>query len=98
MFGPEVQLTTEGDIIAFDEQEYEWVAPIINKMSVLPTSHPLLGAIPQHRKPLKMLLKALKRLSQRNFIPAVFVLGEQNQGGKSIFLRSQFGDVIYGLL
>lgn len=76
VFGPEVQLTTAGEVIPLDEQEYEWVLPIIERLSVLPTSHPLLTVIPQCTRPLEMLLTALKKLSQNNFVPAVFILGK----------------------
>ena len=75
VFGPEVHLTTEGEIIQLDDLQYEWVLPIVDKLSVLPTSYPLLRAIPQHKSPLEMLLKALRMLSQKNFFPAVYILG-----------------------
>ena len=77
VFGPEVHVTTEGDVISLDEQDYVWVPPIVDKLSVLPTaSYPLLRAVPERRRPLKMLLKGLQMLSQSNFIPAVFILGK----------------------
>ena len=46
VFGPQVHLTVEGDVIEGADQQYEWIRPIVDKLSVLPSSYDLLEGNP----------------------------------------------------
>ena len=74
VFGPTVQLCSNGDLIPLESQEYEWVQQVVDLASVIPDS-PLLELVPHCDRPLETLLQGLQTLTQENFGSAVFVLG-----------------------
>ena len=74
VFGPTVQIASNGDLIPLECQQYEWVEQVVKLASVIPDS-PLLEIIPKCDEPLDELLNGLRILTQENFGSAVFVLG-----------------------
>ena len=74
VFGPTVQLCSNGDLIPVESQECEWVQQVVDLASVIPDS-PLLELVPHCDRPLETLLQGLQTLTQENFGSAVFVLG-----------------------
>ena len=75
VFSPAVQVSNDGKVCSPGDQKYVWVDDILQYTSVLPTSA-LLPSLPTCQEPLKVLLKGLKTLTQRNFVSSVFVLGK----------------------
>ncbi len=76
IFGPTIHVSSDGRTISVQEQEYLWVQEIVECAAVLPTSSPLLKALPKCREPLHLLLKGLETLTQKNLISSVFILGQ----------------------
>ena len=74
VFGPTVQISSNGGLIPLESQEYEWVQQVVDLASVIPDS-PLLELVPHCDQPLETLLQGLQTLTQENFGSAVFVLG-----------------------
>ena len=61
-------------MIPYREQEYLWVEHIVKKECVIPTGLNF-APPPECDRPLNSLLEGLQKLTQGNFLPAVFVLG-----------------------
>ena len=74
VFGPTLQVSSNGGLIPLESQEYEWVQQVVDLASVIPDS-PLLELVPHCDQPLETLLQGLQTLTQENFGSAVFVLG-----------------------
>ena len=74
VFGPTLQVSSNGGLIPLESQVYEWVQQVVDLTSVIPDS-PLLELVPHCDQPLETLLHGLQTLTQENFGSAVFVLG-----------------------
>ena len=76
VFSPAIEVSKNGKLCSSrDLSEYTWVDDILKQTCVLPTS-PLVQSLPTCRQPLKVLVKGLQTLTQRNFVPSIYVLGK----------------------
>lgn len=71
VFGPNLQLSGEGEPIPLDEQEYIWIPQILDKLHRTVNPIPPLISIPS---PLKHILEGLHRIAGDNLPSGVYVL------------------------
>ena len=73
VFGPNLQVSSEGRIIPETEQEYVWVPEIIKKIGCV--INPV-TALPTIHQPLKNVTNGLLKISGSNLPSAIYVAGK----------------------
>ena len=73
--GPELQFFTDGSAIPTENQQYIWIPEIMRKLQADKISAPL-NTLPVVHHPLKRLLKGMRKITNDNFMSAMYMLGK----------------------
>ena len=73
--GPELQFFTDGSAIPTENQQYIWIPEIMRKLQAYKISAPL-NTLPVVHYLLKRLLKGTRKITNDNFMSAMYMLGK----------------------
>ena len=73
--GPELQFFTDGSAISTENQQYIRIPEIMCKLQADKISAPI-NTLPVVHHPLKRLLKGMRKITNDNFMSAMYMLGK----------------------